>query len=128
MRRLATLTAVLVLAAAAPTTAQEGDPEDLCLRVTVGPGAMVNGPLAVSTGIKNGLIEITEVVPCAVPLAEEDPEPTSEPSPLTTFGDGWYIVGEEVRPGAYRTRTTDEYCYWARYKDFNDGLSDTPSD
>jgi len=39
-----------------------------------------------------------------------------EGSMLTSFGDGWYIVGKDIIPGKYRS---NEGCdYWARLKDF----------
>jgi hypothetical protein len=32
-----------------------------------------------------------------------------------TFGEGTYLVGEDIKPGTYRTSgPTDDNCYWAR--------------
>ncbi|WP_344005996.1 hypothetical protein [Streptomyces thermocarboxydovorans] len=51
------------------------------------------------------------------------PKPTKKPGPATTVaGDGQYLVGEDMRPGTYKTAGPDksgviENCYWARTKD-----------
>ena len=34
--------------------------------------------------------------------------------PLAQFGDGTWIVGEDVQPGTYRTQGRVDGCYWAR--------------
>jgi len=40
---------------------------------------------------------------------------------LTSFEDGWYIVGKDIIPGRYRS---DDGCdYWARLKDFSGELN-----
>jgi len=36
------------------------------------------------------------------------------PAPGGTFGDGTYLVGAQVTPGTYRTRTPADGCYWER--------------
>jgi hypothetical protein len=65
--------------------------------------------------------------------AEESPEPSPEPpgpSPtparprFRTFGDGQHVVGEDIRPGTYRTREPSTGCYWARLKGFSGELDD----
>ncbi|MEW9551356.1 hypothetical protein [Nonomuraea sp. NPDC050783] len=42
-----------------------------------------------------------------------------EGGPLAAFpGDGQYLVGEDVKPGTYKTAGADgSGCYWARLKD-----------
>lgn len=60
----------------------------------------------------------------------DEPDTTLTGQQLTEFGDGFYIVGEDIKPGTYRSRVPAE-CYWARYRDFNDdlienGLADLP--
>lgn len=44
-----------------------------------------------------------------------------------TFGDGTYIVGEDVQPGTYRTRTGKAGCYYERLSGFGGELSDIVS-
>ena len=51
------------------------------------------------------------------------PAAASAGAPLTAFDDGYYVVGEDIRAGTYRARVEAD-CYWARYRDFNDGLID----
>jgi hypothetical protein len=47
-------------------------------------------------------------------------EAVASPGPAhRTFGDGIWLVGEDIKPGTYRTRTDSEGCYWARLRDFS---------
>src|SRR5262249_38701034 len=58
------------------------------------------------------------------PAASATPSPprTSAPAPSpskpatgpTTFGDGAYLVGTDLKPGTYRTRKPSKGCSWAR--------------
>jgi hypothetical protein len=41
---------------------------------------------------------------------------------LSSFGDGTYRVGKDIRPGTYRSLGGDG-CYWARLKSFGGGLN-----
>lgn len=52
-----------------------------------------------------------------VPAAEEPVE--EEPAgPLTSIGEGTYLVGEDVKAGSYKTDgPTGDMCYWARRSD-----------
>ncbi|MGW3248453.1 hypothetical protein [Streptomyces sp. NPDC001070] len=47
------------------------------------------------------------------------PKKTREPGPAAGFaGDGEYLVGEDIKPGTYKTAGADSFgCYWARLKD-----------
>jgi hypothetical protein len=75
-------------------------------------------------GFDKGWIEILEVLPCGPSDPIENTLVTAPPEPhgpVDTFGDGYYVVGEDIRPGSYRADVPAE-CYWARYRDFNDGL------
>jgi hypothetical protein len=48
------------------------------------------------------------------------PEPTPEPAgDFVTFEDGTYVVGEDVKPGTYRTREPHDGCYWERLSGFS---------
>ena len=44
--------------------------------------------------------------------------PKSAVSPLTSFKDGIYVVGSQIKPGTYRTVRTPSTCYWARLSGF----------
>jgi hypothetical protein len=46
----------------------------------------------------------------------QPPEPP--PGPATTFGDGTFVVNQDIAPGTYRTEG-GEYCYWERLNGFN---------
>lgn len=39
---------------------------------------------------------------------------------LTSFGDGWYIVGKDIEPGRYRSNVGSDY--WARLNSFSGEL------
>jgi len=56
--------------------------------------------------------------PAATPPAAPAPPP---PGPRTTFGEGQYLVGEDIAPGRYKTAGPDKSasfpsCYWARLR------------
>jgi hypothetical protein len=42
------------------------------------------------------------------------------PSPTSTFGDGTYVVGEQIAAGTYQA-TPSPSCYWARHADATGG-------
>lgn len=44
------------------------------------------------------------------------------PTPRSSFGDGWWIVGVDILPGVYRT--PDDVGYYARLSGFGHQLSD----
>ncbi|MCW6005368.1 hypothetical protein K1W54_12360 [Micromonospora sp. CPCC 205371] len=45
--------------------------------------------------------------------------PTTRAGPATSFGDGTWIVGEDIAAGQYRAAVPQDSfgCYWARLKD-----------
>lgn len=45
----------------------------------------------------------------------------TSPAPVGTYGDGVYLVGEDISPGTYNGSVTGEAGYWARLKG-TDGL------
>ncbi|TLP63899.1 hypothetical protein [Microbispora triticiradicis] len=60
-------------------------------------------------------VTITETVTSEA----EQPQETGESGPATTMaGDGQYLVGEDIKPGTYKTAGTDGgfACYWARLR------------
>ncbi|KGX92759.1 hypothetical protein N781_15815 [Pontibacillus halophilus JSM 076056 = DSM 19796] len=46
------------------------------------------------------------------------------PQPVTTFGDGSYIVGKDIEPGRYKSTGGDGFGYWARLSGFSEELDD----
>lgn len=65
--------------------------------------------------------------PTAEPTEEPDvePTPTSEPtSGVATFGSGDLVVGSDVEPGTYRTRSAQSFCYWERLSGFGGTLDE----
>jgi hypothetical protein len=38
---------------------------------------------------------------------------------MGVFGDGQWVVGEDIKPGTYRTREGSSSCYWERVKGFS---------
>jgi hypothetical protein len=47
-------------------------------------------------------------------------EPVEEP---TTFGDGTWVVGEDIGPGLYRNEDPSSGCYWERMRNFAGGMN-----
>lgn len=63
--------------------------------------------------------------PTPVPTPRPTPRPTPEPTPVVaTFGSGDLIVGVDVDPGTYRTRTASSFCYWERVSGFGGTLDE----
>lgn len=67
----------------------------------------------------------TAAVPSADPVAsgealeiEESPSPVAA-GPRTTFADGVWVVGKDVRPGQYKTTVPKDVfaCHWERMRD-----------
>jgi hypothetical protein len=46
----------------------------------------------------------------------------AQPDAARSFGDGVWVVGEEVAPGTYRA-PGGSGCYWARLRNFSAGLN-----
>lgn len=63
--------------------------------------------------------------PTPVPTPEPTPQPTPEPTPTVfTFGGGDLVVGSDVQPGTYRTRSAQSFCYWERVSGFGGSLDE----
>ncbi len=59
------------------------------------------------------------------PTVEPTPEPT--PEPIATpegVGSGQKIIGVDIQPGTYRTRSENANCYWERVSGFGGSISD----
>lgn len=66
------------------------------------------------------------VVPAtAAPTVPPAPTATSKPAApaAVSFGDGMYVVGQDIPPGTYRNRATGS-CYWERLKGFGGSLDE----
>ncbi len=46
----------------------------------------------------------------------------AQPKASASFGDGTYVVGEDIQPGQYKTKGTGDLCYWARLKSTDGGF------
>ncbi|MEV0624579.1 hypothetical protein [Nonomuraea wenchangensis] len=68
-----------------------------------------------------------ESVPATTETVTAEPvvDPEEEDGPQTTFsGDGQYLVGEDIKPGTYKTAGADGLnCYWARLKNASGELT-----
>lgn len=64
--------------------------------------------------------ETTSPAPQPSPAPAPEPEPEPEPG----FGDGTHIVGEDIKPGTYRSTASGGLCYWARLSGFSGELDD----
>jgi hypothetical protein len=67
--------------------------------------------------------------PTPAPTPQPTPRPTAKPTPaptpvVATFGSGDLIVGVDVEPGTYRTRTAQSFCYWERLSGFGGTLDE----
>lgn len=59
------------------------------------------------------------------PTPRPTPVPTPVPTPqVATFGSGDKVVGVDVQPGTYRTRTAASFCYWERLSGFGGSLDE----
>ena len=52
------------------------------------------------------------------------PTPTPKPSVSTSFGNGTWIVGSDIKAGTYRSSKTNSGCYWERLSGFSGELDD----
>lgn len=65
--------------------------------------------------------------PTPEPTPSPQPTPTPEPTPAgpaTTFGDGTFVVGEDIVPGTYANAGASG-CYWERMSGFGGTLDET---
>ena len=47
-----------------------------------------------------------------------------EPSVATSFGDGTWVIGNDIQAGTYRSSKTGNSCYWERLSGFSGELDD----
>ena len=55
------------------------------------------------------------------PAATTAPEPAADGGQMTTFGEGIYTVGLDIKPGTYRVTAAVSDCYWAILKTGTNG-------
>jgi hypothetical protein len=66
----------------------------------------------IMAGYNKSLQSATTIAPTTQPK----PQSTTQPTP--TYTDGMYEVGQEIKPGTYKTRApAGSPCYWARLGD-----------
>ena len=58
--------------------------------------------------------------PTAAPETLPTPAPTPATGMRTTFGDGVWLIGDQMPPGTYRAEPPSSGCYWARVAEFSD--------
>lgn len=78
--------------------------------------ASIDGPVVVE--IKDGDVAFQTKGSGIWQLVDE----SYAPLPMSTFGDGWWIVGIDILPGIYRTQ--DDVRYYARLSGFGHDFSD----
>jgi hypothetical protein len=92
--------------------------------LTIGVGIGAGGDTGTSASPRP-IVTVTETtqaesVPAATETVTAEPvvDPKGENGPQTAFsGDGQYLVGEDIKPGTYKTAGADgSSCYWARLK------------
>jgi len=68
----------------------------------------------------------TAIKPTPTPRPTSTPKPTATPtqppSPTSPKGDGFYLVGDEIAPGKWRSTGKGDRCYWARLDDKQEWL------
>jgi hypothetical protein len=79
----------------------------------------VAGPTVVSTTTAPAPAPVT-----ATATVTKTATPPPPPGPATSFGDGTYLVGTDIRAGLYKTEGVGDGtgCYWERDKDLSGGL------
>lgn len=61
--------------------------------------------------------------PAATPVQQQS-TPVAQEDKYPNFKDGNYIVGTDIQPGTYRTRTSSSGCYYARLSGFSGSLEE----
>ncbi|HEY5596944.1 MAG TPA: PKD domain-containing protein [Candidatus Bipolaricaulota bacterium] len=95
-----------------------------------GDGAVADGPLVSHAFGQAGAFRVTLTTTSdqglrsttAQTVRVQAPRP-AEPQFPYTFGSGLYLVGEDIEPGTYRTRSPGNECFWERLKGV-DGTQD----
>jgi hypothetical protein len=81
--------------------------------------ATVHSAAAVTTTVTVPTVVTRAVAPAETSVAA--PPAPAQPAVKTSFGEGIYVVGEDMPVGTYRTEGSGEVCYWARLKNSNGG-------
>src|SRR6266487_4109390 len=106
---------VLFVAAAAITGVVQGIQESFAPTSTPTSSQATSAPTPTPTSSR------ATSTPTQVPT----PKPTAKPAPsFAHFGDGTFVVGKDIKPGTYRTRTGSPGCYFARLSGFGGTVGD----
>jgi DNA-binding beta-propeller fold protein YncE len=70
------------------------------------------------------LIVANSTPPTPTPTPTPRPTATPQPSRATYFGDGTWVVGDDIQAGTYRSSETGSGCYWERLSGFSGELDD----
>jgi hypothetical protein len=68
-------------------------------------------------------VDVAATAAAATAQAEDSDNPSTLTEPK---GDGFYLVGEEIASGVWRSEQGEEDCHWARYNDSNVLLGEYP--
>ena len=79
-------------------------------------------PGAFSRSLQRNEAQVREagMMPTAPPSFIPTPAPTPATGVGTAFGDGVWLIGEQIPPGTYRASAPSSACFWARLADFSD--------
>lgn len=81
----------------------------------------VAGPTttATVTATVNATVTARPVVTKVVATKTKVRTETYTPPPPHAYGDGTYVVGQDIKPGRYQTSASGSICYWARLSSLN---------
>ena len=100
----------------------------LIAMVLIAIGAIFNGDLQGQKMPPSDSISTTQgqaTQQSSASAATPTPKPTAKPAPtFAQFGDGTFVVGKDIQPGTYRTRTGSPGCYYERLS----GFGNTPDE
>jgi hypothetical protein len=82
-------------------------------------------PIVAPTPIVIYVTPAPAIVPTATPTPIPAPTKTPKPTPhAREFGNGTWIVGQDIQPGTYRTREASGNCYWERLSGLSGNFGD----
>lgn len=113
-----------------------GDPVTVTTEAPAAPGETVTITETVAeTQTETETVTVEETITMPVTVTETVVKEAPKPKPSATFaGDGTYLVGEDIKPGTYRSRPADpEFsCFWSRLSglsgEFDDVIANDLSD
>ena len=107
------------------------------LLVGVAAGALIGGQTSDAGGTRQvahqapvtvtQTVHETETIEITTQVTETDtatPTTTEDTESGDTFGDGTWMVGDDIKAGTYRTKGNSDGCYWARLSGTSGELAD----